>query len=333
MSPAFERLSRFIEREMRMSHLYQPVMLAALLSRGGRASRSEIAGDILAHDPTQLEYYEHIVTNMVGKVLTSKADLVERSGREYRLVEDEALSLEEREELLALCKAKVDAYFAARGASIWEHRHRGQRPMSGTLRYDVLKRARFRCELCGISADEKALEVDHILPRNRGGSDDPSNLQGLCYTCNASKRDRDDTDFRGSRDLYAQREAGCLFCELPKGRIVKENELAVVIRDAFAVTGHHTLIIPKRHVADYFGLTQPEVNPTHQLLTRQRLLIEDTDPTVEGFNVGTNNGATAGQTIFHCHLHLIPRRPGDTPSPRGGVRHVIAGKGFYCSAQ
>jgi diadenosine tetraphosphate (Ap4A) HIT family hydrolase len=329
MSPTFERLSRFIEREMRMSHLYQPVMLAALLRRAGRASRCDIAGDILAHDPTQLEYYEQIVTNMVGRVLTAKAHLIERSGREFRLVGDDALSPAERQELIGLCEAKVDAYLAARGAAMWQHRRRGHRALSGTLRYDVLKRARFRCELCGISADEKALEVDHILPRRRGGSEDQTNLQALCYSCNASKRDRDDTDFRGSREMYAERRAGCLFCELPAERVVEENELAVVIRDAFAVTELHTLIIPKRHVGDYFALTQPEVNATHQLLTRQRLEIQRSDVTVEGFNVGTNNGAAAGQTIFHCHLHLIPRRRGDSPNPRGGVRHVIAGKGAY----
>jgi hypothetical protein len=66
-----------------------------------------------------------------------------------------------------------------------------------TLRYEILKRAKFRCELCGISADEKALEVDHIVPRNRGGADDLPNLQALCYSCNAMKRDRDEVDFRG----------------------------------------------------------------------------------------------------------------------------------------
>jgi ATP adenylyltransferase len=329
MNPTFERLSRFIEREMRMSHLYQPVMLRALLRREGRASRAEIAADILAHDPTQLEYYEQIVANMVGKVLTSKAQMVERKGRDYSLVGVETLSPDERQELVSLCEAKVEAYLSTRGRFLWEHRRRGHRPLSGTLRYDVLKRARFRCELCGISADQKALEVDHILPRSRGGSDDPINLQALCYTCNASKRDRDDTDFRGSRELYGHRQEGCPFCEFPPMRVIEENVLAIAIRDAFPVTDLHTLVIPKRHVSDYFSLTQPEINAMHQLLTRQRGLLHDVDAAVEGFNVGTNNGESAGQTIFHCHLHLIPRRKGDTPNPRGGIRHAVAGKGAY----
>ena len=76
--------------------------------------------------------------------------------------------------------------------------------ISGTQRYKVLKRTKFHCELCGISAEQKALEVDHIVPRNWGG-DDSENLQALCYSCNAMKRDRYDTDFRTVRDSFKQK--------------------------------------------------------------------------------------------------------------------------------
>jgi diadenosine tetraphosphate (Ap4A) HIT family hydrolase len=193
----------------------------------------------------------------------------------------------------------------------------------------VLKRARFRCELCGISADEKALEVDHIIPRIHGGSDDLSNLQASCYSCNAMKRDRDRTDFRWIRDSYAHRESGCLFCEIPKERVIDENELAYVIRDGFPVTPLHTLIISKRHVQTYFELGQSEINAFTSLLNDQKKAIEADYGTVDGFKVGINGGTSAGQTIAHCHMHLIPRRTADVPDARGGVRHVIAGKGFY----
>ena len=162
-----------------------------------------------------------------------------------------------------------------------------------------------------------------------GGSDDLSNFQALCYSCNAMKRDRDDTDFRGLKDSYAHREDGCLFCEIDKKRVVVENELAYAIRDGFPVTESHTLIIPKRHVHDYFGLGQSEVNATNQLITSVKDEIEKTDKLVNGFNIGMNSGQSAGQTIFHCHIHLIPRRDGDVENPRGGVRHTIPGKGAY----
>ena len=121
----------------------------------------------------------------------------------------------------------------------------------------------------------------------------------------------------------------CLFCTIPPNRIVADNQLAYAIRDGFPVTEGHSLVIPKRHVADFFGLTDEELLACNQLLSNLRLSAIESDPQVDGFNIGVNAGAVAGQTIFHCHVHLIPRRKGDVENPRGGVRHIIPGKGFY----
>ena len=143
------------------------------------------------------------------------------------------------------------------------------------------------------------------------------------------KRDRDDTDFRGIGSSYMDRESGCLFCEMPEERIIAENELAYAIYDAYPVTKLHTLIIPKRHVSDFFSLYQPEKNAMSNLLDLQRQSILNSDPEVTGFNVGNNVGEDAGQTIMHCHTHLIPRRHSDVEEPRGGVRGVIPDKQKY----
>lgn len=121
----------------------------------------------------------------------------------------------------------------------------------------------------------------------------------------------------------------CLFCEIPIARVVNENELAYVIRDGFPVTSGHTLIIPKRHAVDYFSLTDDELLACHQLICSERKLAIASDSTIDGFNIGLNAGESAGQTIFHCHFHLIPRRKGDVADPRGGIRHLIPGKGYY----
>ncbi len=91
----------------------------------------------------------------------------------------------------------------------------------------------------------------------------------------------------------------------------------------------HLLIVPKRHTADYFSLTETERRDADRLIQICRKRISEKDSTVTGFNVGMNSGESAGQTIFHCHIHLIPRRDGDTPSPRGGVRLVIPEKMGY----
>jgi diadenosine tetraphosphate (Ap4A) HIT family hydrolase len=123
--------------------------------------------------------------------------------------------------------------------------------------------------------------------------------------------------------------SSCLFCSIPSDRVVAENHLAYAIRDGFPVTPLHTLIIPKRHVVDYFGLTEAELLACNELLQAMKADIEHEDRLVQGFNIGMNAGAVAGQTVFHCHIHLIPRRGGDVENPRGGVRHLIPGRGHY----
>ena len=121
----------------------------------------------------------------------------------------------------------------------------------------------------------------------------------------------------------------CLFCNIPTVRIVLENELAYAVRDGYPVTEIHSLIIPKRHIQDYFDLTKEELIACDQLIRSLKDEISNSDNSVNGFNIGINSGETAGQTIFHCHLHLIPRRTGDVDNPRGGVRNVIPGMGNY----
>ena len=266
---------------------------------------------------------------MVGRVLTNNHGIADREADTYRLVGFSELSVAEIANLEALCINKIEEYVARRGDRIWEHRRKASDYVPGTLRYEVLKRARFRCELCGISADEKALEVDHIVPRNVGGGNDILNLQALCYSCNATKRDRDSTDFRDISASYGQRVGGCAFCDMPAARIVAENELSYAVRDLYPVTPQHTLVIPKRHVADYFDLYQPERNAAQALLEAEREKIRSTDKEVSGFNVGINCGEDAGQTIFHRHIHMIPRRKGDVDDARGGVRGVIPAKRVY----
>jgi ATP adenylyltransferase len=324
----FFELKDFITKKMRLSHIYQPVMLLTLLQMKGECSEVDIARAILAHDQSQIEYYEKITRDMVGRVLR-RHKAVERKGKAYRLVGFESFTGDEVLELDNLCREKLAEYLERRGVAIWQHRRKSTGYISGTDKYEVLKRAKFHCELCGVAADLKALEVDHIIPRNQGGSDDMSNYQALCYSCNAMKKDRDDTDFHLIRESYKHRQNRCIFCQLPEYRKLRENELAYAMYDGFPVTELHSLIVPKRHVDSYFELGQAEINACNQLLAEMKAHIESIDKTVTGSNIGVNNAEDAGQTIFHCHIHLIPRRKGDVEDPRGGVRHIIPGKGFY----
>jgi diadenosine tetraphosphate (Ap4A) HIT family hydrolase len=242
----YPELKNFVQKRMRMSHIYQPVMIMALLRHHGKCSVTQIAKAILAHDESQIEYYKRITNNMVGRVLRNHG-VVEKDGDNYFLSGYDRLRPEQVEDLMALCRQKLDEYIEKR-----------------TL-----------------------------------------------------------------KESYHHREKGCLFCEISKQRIIDENTLAYAVRDHYPVTPGHALVIPKRHVRQYFDLSQVELNACNKLLGQVREVTEKDDPAIRGFNIGVNNGETAGQSIFHCHIHLIPRRPGDVPNPRGGVRHVIPGKGFY----
>ena len=121
----------------------------------------------------------------------------------------------------------------------------------------------------------------------------------------------------------------CLFCNVEKSGCAYENELAYASYDSYPVTEHHCLIIPKRHIKDYFDLSNEELLACNDLVQIVKKEIIKKDPSVKGFNLGTNIGKVSGQSILHCHLHLIPRREGDVNNPQGGVRSVIPNKQHY----
>ncbi len=322
-------LEQFVRSKMRMSHIYQPTMLQVLVRNGGQATRRQIASEFLKHDESQLEYYEHITAKMPGRVLKSHG-IIELTEDGYALTGvHRKLREGDRRTILQLCRDKIAEFKAERGRGLWEHRAVGLGRIPGRLRYDTLKRAGFRCELCGISADERALDVDHILPRKHGGQDVAENFQALCWKCNADKGAGDDADFRQMRQALDDREAGCPFCDVRQRDVVAENSVAVAIRDRHPVTNLHTLVIPRRHVADYFDLFSSEETAIRRLVRQIRDEIQAADSQVAGLNVGANSGAAGGQTVFHCHVHVIPRRAGDVENPRGGIRHVVPGKGDY----
>lgn len=128
----------------------------------------------------------------------------------------------------------------------------------------------------------------------------------------------------------SSKEKPCPFCTLPGGRVVEENELALLILDGYPVSPGHSLIIPKRHVGSFFEATAPERAALLALLDKAKDLVEQGHAPA-GYNIGINDGAAAGQTVPHLHIHLIPRYTGDQDDPRGGVRWVIPEQADYWS--
>ena len=122
----------------------------------------------------------------------------------------------------------------------------------------------------------------------------------------------------------------CIFCKITKEELQFENKLAYSSTDSYPVSEFHSLIVPKRHVETYFDLTkEEEILACNDLILKTKEKILKQDSSVKGFNIGINAGKSAGQSIMHCHIHLIPRREGDVENPQGGVRSVIPNKQHY----
>ncbi|MCD6581888.1 MAG: HIT family protein [Desulfuromusa sp.] len=120
----------------------------------------------------------------------------------------------------------------------------------------------------------------------------------------------------------------CPFCQLDPSKHLFSNDLAIVITDGFPVSPGHSLIIPKRHFPSLFEATEEERVALWKLLDQTRdSLMTQYHP--DGFNIGINDGISAGQTVMHLHIHLIPRYSGDTADPRGGIRWIMPDKAPY----
>lgn len=122
--------------------------------------------------------------------------------------------------------------------------------------------------------------------------------------------------------------ASCPFCDLPDERVLASNEFGLTVRDAYPISPGHTLLIPRRHVGSFFELTTQERQALLNLLDEAKHAL-DAEHRPDGYNIGINDGAAAGQTIAHLHIHLIPRYKGDKDDPRGGIRWLIPEKARY----
>jgi len=322
----YEELVEFVGKQMRMSHIYQPLLIKALINSNGIATLRQLSYAFLAEDESQLLYYEGRIKGMPVPVL-AKHGVVAKDGDLIRLNVGK-LTFQQKARLRALCEQKIQEFLEKRGLATFDYRLLETDPVPDTIRFEVLKRAKGLCQLCGCSAKERPLHVDHIIPRSKKGTNDLENLQALCVVCNLAKSNRDTTDFR---DIGNKTKASdCSFCnpDMAK-REIERNGSVFAIEDKYPVTKGHCLIVPDRHATDFFELTQTERNQADDLVRLLKNRIQGDDKAVTGFNLGYNCGRSAGQTIMHAHLHLIPRRDGDLKYPEGGIRGVIPDKRMY----
>jgi 5-methylcytosine-specific restriction endonuclease McrA len=181
----------FVRNKMRMEHVYQPLLIRTVAEAGGVATVNQIARAFAAADESQVAFYEKRIREMPLRVL--KKHGVVTVEKDVVSLNSATLGFLERTELVAACNERMAGFVAERGDGVWVGMMQRD-PVPQSTRYTVLKRDG-KCLLCGNGPDDAPLEVDHIVPRSKGGSNDISNLQVLCRPCNQGKSNSDDTDF------------------------------------------------------------------------------------------------------------------------------------------
>jgi hypothetical protein len=189
----FEELLDFVKNRMQMSHVYQPLVIQFLARAGGAATLHQLATEMAAADEAAVSFYSNKIATMPVKVLRDREVVTKQGDLVSLTVKD--LSYEQRAALSAACEARVAEFLRESGIDVWSG-FIEVAPVPGNVRYDVLARDR-KCQLCGRGPEDAILQVDHIVPRAHGGSNDPANLQVLCAECNQGKGARDNRDFRG----------------------------------------------------------------------------------------------------------------------------------------
>ena len=186
-----QELAEYIEQKMRMSHIYQPVVIKALVDGGGSATIRQLAQAILLHDESQYRYYEKQFKKYPLSTLT-KHGVIERNGDLVSLTASK-LDFADQSRIRRLCEARLESFKEQRGLGIWDHRLGNDDDIPGRIRHKVRLRDKGKCQLCGITPTHKnwgqwgPFHIDHIKPRSKGGGNELSNLRLLCRRCNLDK--------------------------------------------------------------------------------------------------------------------------------------------------
>lgn len=316
-------LEEFLTKKMRMAAIYQPVIIRLLLENGGKVDLKQIAEFIAPLDSEIVSYYVARLKEQPREVL-KKHGIAEipRGAEAFQFIQPIALSKKERDTLIEICDAKIHEWLAKHPEI--ELNNSGW----GRIRHEMIASHRY-CSMCGLTPDDGIkLDIDHIIPRSHGGTNEKSNLQVLCHKCNRGKGNASIISSREAR-YKVEPQGDCPFCSPLKRRTLFETDWVTALSDTYPVTAGHTLIVPNRHIALASDLSEKEWLEIHRAFTKVRALLEGEDSTIEGYNTGFNIGEAAGQTVLHAHFHIIPRRKGDQPDPRGGIRGVIPEKKTY----
>lgn len=313
-------LKEYLTSKMKMSGLYQPVIIKHLILGSGTASLESIAKELTTLDQAAVDDYVRKL-KIHPKSVLAKHGIAEIEKDSYKLTMELGDS---KENLINYCNEKIATYLEERGIEP------GKPAGWGAKRVKLISETPY-CKLCGARPSDgvSGLDIDHIVPVSNGGSDEESNLQVLCAKCNRAKGNHLIVSADSTHAKHLNHDSDCVFCTLKPDRIKYQDSYLIVIEDGYPVSKGHTLIIPLRHIPTALDLHDIEAVKVFRKCNEICESLQKDDPSIVGFNLGYNVGRGAGQTIDHCHFHIIPRRIGDVEDPTGGIRNVIPGKGVY----
>ena len=287
----YDSLERFLKYTMSMTHVYQPLMIRKLLTSGNTATKEEIALEFISQDRSLLEYYKDRTMKWPKKTL-EKHNVVsyKRSNMKFTLLL-ETITDEQRTSLVYLCNKHIAQYME-------KYRNRygiknPRTPVQGSMKYDVFKKSRGTCCACGVTTADAELVADHIMPVSHGGKTVLDNLQALCRSCNAAKRDRDDLDFLNEHKRLKYRKRDCWFCHaIP----TIDGNLAFAAK----TESQNMIVAPKSHVSAFSDMIPAEKNDCLDLMETVRSNLQSNDKALEWLDVRLNTRDE------HCHISMVP---------------------------
>ena len=285
---------------MRMTHIYQPIMIRTLLELNNTATVEDIAREFLNSDPSQMPYYKKVTKRWPHRTLKFHNVVSYQKGK-YTLLLDNATNLEKKK-IIEMCDLRLQQYIDS-DPQIRLARAINSGPIPGTLAYDVLAKSKGRCLACGITASDAQLHVDHILPRSCHGKTELANLQALCRTCNTAKRNRDDTDFIKWQNRLKYRHSKCQLCD-PAEQIM-ENSMACAVHNR---NQEPHLVVPKRHVGSFTDLIPAERHLCLELVDSVKAAMKKDDRSVNGFDVHFDPESYICTPIVHSCISIAPRQ-------------------------
>jgi ATP adenylyltransferase len=299
LSDQVQALVDFIKNDMKMSHVYQPLLIQSLAESGGQATLRDLAVKFLSIDEAEILGMRKTIRDMPVDVL-KRHKVVTRDGELVRLVAP-VKDLRERAAIMGACSEVLYDFIQKRGRGIWDYKWMGKKT-SSSMRIRVLEDGGRRCALCGATQQDRPLEIDHIVPKSWGGEDVFDNFQILCKKCNQGKSNHNDHDYRLAESSVSYGD--CTICSTPS---VEEFStvlpLARLIWTSSESQVSGAAVIPIRHVASYGQLTANELKDIHTLTKRTLGHMQGQDST-HSFSLNFSSVAKANITS-DAHIGMV----------------------------